>query len=136
MDREHSGSPPILDFTRPAPGKTQEANRSWPWRALATTLALLLPMLALAAGSGHSRAQGRGVPERTIFFVQQGLAGLTGSSPDAVVYGGSREVELLRQIIVATPAGAQAQIELLRQQNEILRLLEELARRDEGTRAH
>jgi len=76
------------------------------------------------------------VPERTIFFVQQGLAGLTGSSPDAVVYGGSREVELLRQIIVATPAGAQAQIELLRQQNEILRLLEELARRDEGTRAH
>jgi hypothetical protein len=69
------------------------------------------------------------VPERTILLLQQELAGLTGPTPDVVVYGGSREAELLRQIATATRASAQAQIELLRQQNEIIRLLESLMQR-------
>jgi hypothetical protein len=74
------------------------------------------------------------VPERTILLLQQEVAGLSRAAPDVMVYGGSREAELLRQIASATRAGAQAQIELLRQQNEIIRLLEELARRRERER--
>jgi hypothetical protein len=88
----------------------------------------------MAAGSERPGGRVVVVPERTILLLQQELAGLTRPSPDAVLYGGSREAELLRQIASATRASAQAQIEFLRQQNEIIRLLEELTRRREPQR--
>lgn len=106
----------------------------WRRRVFGIGATFLLPVMALAAGSSHSRTSTAVVPERTILLLQQELAGLTGPSTDAVVYGGSREAELLRQIAAATRASAQAQIELLRQQNEIIRLLGELARRREPAR--
>jgi hypothetical protein len=93
---------------------------------MGVALALLAAVATAAERPGARTAV---VPERTILLLQQELAGLTAQSPDAVVYGGSRDMELLRQIAAATRASAQAQIELLRQQNEIIRLLEELGRR-------
>ncbi len=106
----------------------------WRRKLVGIITASLLPVMALAAGSDRLRSRGAVVPDRTILLLQQELSGLTPPQSDAVVYGGSREAELLRQIAAATRAGAQAQIELLRQQNEMIRLLEELAQRGQRTR--
>jgi len=57
----------------------------------------------------------------------------TGAS-DAVLYGRAAEADWLRQIAVATRASAQAQVEMLRQQNDIIRLLEQLQRGRETAR--
>jgi hypothetical protein len=107
---------------------------AWRWREVVVGVGFLLPVTALAAGSGHPGPKPEVVPDRTILLLQQDVTGLTTSSPDTVVYGGSREAELLRQIAAATRASAQAQIELLRQQNEIIRLLGELTRQQGATR--
>jgi hypothetical protein len=104
------------------------ARAGW-WRAVILG-ALLVPVGVLAAGSERPVQRREGVPANTIILLQQEISGITTGSQDAVVYGSAREreVDLLRQIAAATKAGAQVQLELLRQQNEIIRLLEQLGR--------
>jgi hypothetical protein len=87
------------------------------------------------AASPPGRAPSRRdiVPERTILWLQQEISDLT-AAPDAVRYGTAKDAELLRQIAVATRTGAQAQVELLKQQSEIIRLLEQLTRGREMAR--
>lgn len=101
------------------------------WRRAVILGALLVPVGALAAGSERPVPRREWVPAHTIILLQQEISGITAGSQDAVVYGSAREreVDLLRQIAAATKAGAQVQLELLRQQNEIIRLLEQLDRR-------
>jgi hypothetical protein len=103
------------------------------WRRRIGVLALLLvPVGALAAASG-APLRPAGVSEQRILLLQQDVQAILGGAPDAVVYGGGREAEYLRQIAAATRATAQTQVEILRQQNEIIRLLELLQRpRDPG----
>jgi hypothetical protein len=73
------------------------------------------------------------VPERTVLWLQQEISDLT-AAPEVVRYGTAKDAELLRQIAVATRTGAQAQVELLGQQSEIIRLLEQLTRGRETAR--
>ena len=100
------------------------------WRRVVIVGALLAPVGALAAGSERPAPRRQAVPANTILLLQQEISGITAGPQDAVVYGGAREREadLLRQIAAATKAGAQVQLEMLRQQNEIIRLLEQLGR--------
>jgi len=65
---------------------------------------------------------------------QQRVDQFTDPSSEAVTYGGHRDVDLLRQIAEASRTSAQAQVELLRQQQEIIRLLDELVRRQPSRR--
>lgn len=105
------------------------ALRRWRVVGIGTAVISVISMLATASAREPVSARGAVVPDRTILLLQQELQGLSDRPSDAVVYGGSRETELLRQIAAATRASAQAQIELLRQQNEIIRLLGDLAQR-------
>jgi hypothetical protein len=89
---------------------------------------------AMAAGSERPTTRRDVVPERTILLLQQDINALTSGAPDATLYGTAKDADLLRQIAVATRASAQAQLELLRQQNEIIRLLEQLQRGREAVR--
>ena len=102
-------------------------HRGWS-RIIGFGLLCLLPVAAMAAGASRPQPRPRAVPDQTILLLEQEVSGLTQQPPDTVVYGGSREAELLRRIAAATRTSAQAQVELLRQQNEIIRLLEELTR--------
>jgi hypothetical protein len=107
-------------------GPTTQAS----WARMLLLGALLMPVGVLAAGSEHPVQRREGVSANTILLLQQDISGITVGSQDAVVYGSGREreAELLRQIAVATKVGAQVQLELLRQQNEIIRLLGQLSR--------
>ncbi len=101
-----------------------------PWlRMLSCAMLCAVPMAALAAGSSRPSPRPRVLPEQTFLQLELDVNSLTEQNPDAVTYGGSRDTDLLRQIAAATRASARAQVELLRQQNEVIRLLEELARR-------
>jgi hypothetical protein len=73
------------------------------------------------------------VPDGTILLLEQDLGALTATRQDAALYGRAADAEWLRLIAAATRAGAQAQVEMLRQQNEIIRLLEQWPR-DRATR--
>jgi hypothetical protein len=101
---------------------------------IALLVALLTPIAVLAAGAGHPPARRPVVPEGIILLLQQDLTAITGAAPDAILYGAARDADLLRQIALATRTSAQAQVELIRQQNEIIRLLEQLARGREAAR--
>jgi hypothetical protein len=90
--------------------------------------------VALAAGPERSAARRDIVPDGRILVLQQEISDLTTAAPDAVRYGSAKDADWLRQIAVATRASAQAQVELLRQQNEIIRLLEQLTRGRETAR--
>jgi len=102
------------------------------WRAVAVALAACVP--ALPGGAEGPPAPARVIPDRTILLLQQEITQITRGQSDAVVYGGARDLELLQQIAAATRTSAQAQIELLRQQNEIIRLLEALGQGPRPTR--
>ncbi len=102
------------------------------WVRSALIVAMLVPVTALAAGTERTLPSRAVVPDRTILLLQQDLSALT--SQDVVRYGSAEQGELLRQIAVATRASAQAQVEMLRQQNEIIRLLDRLAQAREAGR--
>ena len=104
------------------------------WRALAGAGALLLPILLLLPASGAPETRGPVPPNSTILLLQQRVDQFTDPSSEAVTYGGHRDVDLLRQIAEASRTSAQAQVELLRQQQEIIRLLDELVRRQPSRR--
>ncbi len=104
-----------------------KSGGSWGRRSWFAIL-LALSLTGLAAGSGHPGPPRVIVPDRTILLLEQDLLTPAPPAGDAVTYGGSAETDLLRQIAAATRASARGQIELLRQQNEIIRLLEELTR--------
>jgi ABC-type cobalamin/Fe3+-siderophores transport system ATPase subunit len=72
--------------------------------------------------------------DKTILLLQQDINSLTIGASDAVLYGRAADADWLRQIAVATRASVQAQVEMLRQQHEIIRLLEQLQRGRETTR--
>jgi hypothetical protein len=107
-------------------------RRDWRWRVGLFAL-LLVPAGALAASSGPPPRPAGGSEQR-LLLLQQDVQAILGAAPDAVTYGGGREAEYLRQIAAATRAAAQTQIEILRQQHEILRLLESLQPRREPGR--
>jgi len=52
----------------------------------------------------------------------------------AAAYGGSRGADRSHQMAAATRADAEIQFELMRQQDEIIRLLEAVGRRDGSVR--
>ncbi len=109
------------------------SGRRWVWCSVSLGGLVLLLGGAMAAGPERASSRRDIVPERTILLLQQEIADLT-AAPDAVRYGSAKDAELLRQIAVATRTSAQAQLELLRQQSEIIRLLEQLARGREMAR--
>jgi hypothetical protein len=110
-------------------GKSGRAARVGGWRALILG-ALLVPVGVLAAGSERPAQWRDGIPANTLILLQHEGSGIAAGSQGAVVYGSVKERggDLLRQIAAATNAGAQWQLELLRQQNEIIRLLAHLGR--------
>jgi hypothetical protein len=103
-------------------------RRGW-WTLLGRGLPLLLPILLLLPAAGRPEAGGAARPNQTILLLQQRIDQFTDPPSDVVTYGGPRDLELLRQIAEASRTSAQAQVELLRQQQEIIRLLDELVRR-------
>lgn len=97
------------------------------WTALAAVALLTLGAAVTAAERGALAARGGwgdGLPQ-----IDRGVATLPSGGPaHAVAAGGGQEAALLRQIAAAAHASAQAQLEAVRQQGEILRLLEAMAR--------
>lgn len=85
-----------------------------------------LPAVPAGSEGPPPRPRPHGVPDRTLLLLEQDITDITRGPSDSVVYGGARDLELLQQIAAATRASARAQLELLRQQNEIIRLLEAL----------
>ena len=91
------------------------ARRGW-WASAGPAALLLLPILLLLPASGGSEAGGAARPNQTILLLEQRIDQLTDPSSEVVTYGGARDLELLRQIAEASRTSAQAQVELLRQQ--------------------
>jgi hypothetical protein len=109
-------------------------RRRWVWCSMSVCGLLLALGAAPAAGPERSAPRRDIVPDGRILLLQQEISDLTTAPPDAVRYGSAKDAEWLRQIAAATRASAQAQVELLRQQNEIIRLLEQLTRGRETAR--
>ena len=109
-------------------------KRGW-WASAGRGALLPLTVLVLLPSSGGPEAGGgAGRPNQTILLLQQRIDQLTDPSSDVVTYGGARDLDLLRQIAESSRTSAQAQVELLRQQQEIIRLLDELVRRQPARR--
>jgi len=109
-------------------------KRGW-WTSAGWGAVLLLPILVLLPSSGGPEAGGAAPrPNQTILLLEQRIDQLPDPSSDVVTYGGRRDLDLLRQIAESSRASAQAQVELLRQQQEIIRLLDELVRRQPARR--
>jgi hypothetical protein len=106
----------------------------WAWCSISVCGLIVVLGAALAAGPERSAPRRDIVPDGRILLLQQEISDLTAGAADAVRYGSAKDAEWLRQIAAATRASAQAQVELLRQQNEIIRLLEQLTRGRETTR--
>jgi hypothetical protein len=100
---------------------------TWGWRAVLVGMVLLTLGAAVTAAERTSLA-GRPARRPVLLQLEQDISALTTAAPaDAVAYGGAQDVALLRQIAAATRASAQAQLECIRQQDEIVRLLEIVA---------
>jgi len=108
-------------------------RRGW-WTSAGRGVLLLLPILLLLPASGGPEAGAPARPNQAILLLEQRIDQLTDPPSDVVTYGGPRDLELLRQIAEASRTSAQAQVELLRQQQEIIRLLDELVRRQPARR--
>ncbi len=102
-------------------------------RTLLLTI-LVIPVGALAAGAQRVPPPRGFVPNEAIILLQQDVNTLGAPGQDAVRYGSAEQADLLRQIALATRATAQAQVEMLRQQNEIIRLLDRLTQLREAGR--
>jgi hypothetical protein len=110
------------------------AHRHGGWTSAGRRALPLLALLAVLPASAGPEAGSGARPNQTILLLEQRIDQLVNPSSDAVTYGGSRDLELLRQIAEASRTSAQAQVELLRQQQEIIRLLDELVRRQPARR--
>jgi hypothetical protein len=90
----------------------------------------LLILGAVVTAAERGALSGRAPRRPVLLQLEQDVSALTGGAadPEVVTYGGAQESALLRQIAAATRATAQGQLECVRQQEEIIRLLEILAR--------
>ncbi len=102
---------------------------------VALVTALAAPVAALAGAQRTPPPPPPGfVPNQAIIYLQQDVNSLGTPGQDAVRYGSAEQADLLRQIALATRATAHAQVEMLRQQNEIIRLLDRLTQLREAGR--
>jgi hypothetical protein len=101
---------------------------TWGWWVALVGIILLTLGAAVTAAERGSLA-GRPARRPVLLQLEQDVSTLTtAASPDAVTYGGAQDTALLRQIAAATRASAQAQVECVRQTDEVIRLLEILTR--------